>query len=130
MKLSYLDIKINNSFVHVYARKGEANVVDGGYCSSWTSIQDRIIIKNASDHRMHNCSNHIMDIFCANSILIACLGQQTIDDLIKILGSKNITTIQDSLVFNLPDIENNSVLYRLRYCRIIHLLRKMLIKKE
>jgi len=119
-------VDVNNSFVHVYSRKKEAEALDGGYCGLWTSFEDRKIINHSVEHRYTNCKNHVMDIFCANSIERSCLDNETLVEIKKIVGDNNCITLKDSIVFNLPDIERHVFLYRKRYWKKIQLLRKLL----
>lgn len=118
-------IHVNNSFVHAYARKAEACLLDGGQCGFLNPIRSRELTNRYIQHSSACFRNHIMDIFCANSIAAAFVCNETLDKLRIIIGPDCVSTIDDSIVFSLPGVSNQSKGYRLFYRSTIKKMREL-----
>ena len=122
--LQQLGFHINNSFYHIYNRMNTVTTLDRGQLGSFVSLADRKNIKNSVVHHMKNCIDHIMDIFCANSIPSRMLSNDTKQSIVQLLGN-NAKEIGDSYVFALPDVENLKTTYRIRHYTLIKKLQNL-----
>lgn len=120
-------LPVNNSFIHIYQHRNEASILDGGQIGSWISPQSKSILKHYVDHSRVYHLNHIMDVFCANSIQRHLVSEETIEKLVAIIGSDHVWTIEDSIVFSLPDIEHTASAYRITHYPLINKIRELLI---
>ena len=124
--LSDLGFHINNSFVHLYSRIQEAVTLDGGRISTLVTTQEKKNIRNYINHRQNKCLNHIMDIYCINTLVESCIDKPTFNNLIKIVGVNNVMLVKDSVIFALPQLEQINLKYQQKNSAIILSLRSVL----
>ena len=120
-------LPVNNSLLHIYRYRNEASILDGGQIGSWISPQSKSILKHYVDHSRVYHLNQIMDVFCANSIQRTFVSEETIEKLLAIIGSDHVWTIEDSIIFSLPDIEHATSTYRITHYPFIKKVRELLI---
>ena len=124
--LNSINMHVNNSFLHMYSLKKELYSLDGGVVGLLDTIQIKDNIKHYIKHSKQCRQNCIMDVFCANSIVYRCLDKRKIEQITEIVGKKNISYIDDSLVFSLPEKNNFKYGYRLHNRTTIYKLRRVL----
>lgn len=121
------ELPVNNSFAHVYRYRNEASILDGGQIGSWISLQSKNILKHYITHAREHCLNHIMDVFCADSIQRRFLSEEKLKKLTEIIGPDRVWTVKDSIVFSLPNIEYITSSYRITNVKLIKKIQKLLL---
>lgn len=124
-EMHILGFHVNNSFFHVYPRKSMAATLDGGQIGSITTFGERQTIKKAVAHRQEECVNHLLDVFCANSMPYAVLNEDMRKQISNIVGAENVANVGDNFVFALPNMEDLTPAYRIKYLSHIKKLRRI-----
>ena len=124
-QLSSLGIRLNNSFFHISSSRDAAAALDGMH-SPFLFVQRREILHHYHVHSKSMWIDHIFDVFCGNSILLRFLGPEKAAALEALIGSENVSTIGETIVFTLPGADRLSPGYRIRHHRMIAAMRKIL----
>ena len=115
----------------MYSSKNEASVLDGGQIGSSLNPETRKILNTLRDHDPAYFSNHLVDVFCANSLPLTALEnglQQRID---AIVGKENTFIIDNRLFcFSLPNLDRITSMYRVKDRKMIRQLRNCLQEQQ
>ncbi len=129
-RISSIGFHVNNSFYHVYAKKGEVFTLDGGQCGSLLTYYERNNLKNSVMHRKAGCINRFMDIYCVNSICTEWLDVKTRQQIEDIVGSENTVFDAEIFSFSTGSLQNLTSRYRVRDQRVIRKLRHLLLESN
>lgn len=122
-RLNEIGYHVNNSFVDFFfSERGPFRLTGMEYTSIFSPFENRDR-KYRVSHERKSYKNHIRDIYAANSVLYATLGEENIRTLSDLIGEKSIYQVDDSIVFSICKFDSISYLYRLRKNGIIKQIR-------
>lgn len=117
---------VNNSFYHVYSQKNSVACFDCEQFGMLKSLYEHTLIKKSVQHSVHRRKNHIMDIFCSNSCSSELISENDIHIICDIVGMQNVIMINGIILFALSDLTEITPLYRIKYCKKIQKMRRLL----
>ena len=116
---------VNNSMWHVYNQRNEAtSFMRMSTLMNTINPFRRRNAKSIRKHMENRRLNNIVDVFCANSIVLSAIDEEKKNRIIDIVGNNNVLEIDDVLVFALPNSEKIRPIYRIKYMIMISKLRK------
>ena len=101
---------IHSSFVHYYSGNARRMILDGCECGIITVNDWRII-----DHSIRfqqEWKNKVMDVFYMNLFKKEILTKDAMDEIIRIVGDKNIVEDDGKVIFKLPQAKGSYLLNR------------------
>jgi len=129
-KLKKIGFSVNNSFYHVYYRRNAVAPFIGMQIGSHSSVFEMLNRNNFFEHQKYNYLNHIMGIYCANSVVSNYLDEKTKQQIASYVGSNNVFETNDTFIFSLPNLERIKPIYRLKYIVLIYKLKRVIKKRE
>ncbi len=112
-KLDEQGFTINNSFCEVNLSRGAVESLEGGLRFDVSEYIHMRNLNNHEEHLRHKCRNHIMGIYCCDSIKKDFLSENQRLLITEICGKENVQYINDNFVFSVVPGGIFTPLYRI-----------------
>ncbi len=117
----------NNSFWEVHPLRKMFFALDGCSSSAFFELLAKSYIDKAILHfEKYKDRNHIMDVFCCNSIKADILTDKQKSDITAVCGEDNVLYAANNYIFSVAGSEKTSFSYRIRAWKKICKIRKII----
>lgn len=119
---------INSAFLDYYTGNSRRMTLDGGECGI-TTVNDWRIIDHAIRFRQE-WKDKIMGVFYMNSFNKEIITNNTLNEIVKIVGIENIIEHEQKLIFKLPQSKSSYLLERIILTKDRRAIKRILEKEN